>query len=53
MAVPLTRNAFAEKRPELIAMLAKDLRMCFLAFSSLKLPRDIVWERFSQYLVLI
>ena len=52
MAVPLTRNAFAEKLPELIAILAKDLRIRFLAFSSLKLPRIIVWERFSQNLVL-
>ena len=41
-----------EKRPDLIAILAKDLRMCFLASSCIKLPRDIVIESFSQYLVL-
>ena len=26
--------------------------MCFLAFSCIKLPTDIVLKRFSQYLVL-
>ena len=35
-----------------LQFLAKDLRMCFLAFSCIKLLRDVVLERSSQYLVL-
>ena len=35
-----------------LQFLAKDLRMCFLAFSCIKLLRDIVLGRSSPYLIL-